>query len=479
MPARTNTFTSFVNDVDSLRYPTDPGSVDTLIPPLSYSLQPRPPFNAKTIEPVEVENSPEHLVQLARRRTSRSSKEKFSHRKATGYSRPQGRPLSKETTVRLTLVPTLGILYSLLVSDSMRKPLKVLKYSNEKGSVSITDEELSTRNAVSGFSSLLNVQPVKFVEDINSSPKGHSKVPQFSSIDEAVYNLFGISEYSLIRVTRAAASEIGGSVLLKLETAMPGNLYLNDDDEEDFRSIQLNKEMYQETLGIMGQRPSTTFLKKKVARPRYKADMRIYLIPRAITCAIYCEPRIFKRDLLRGFLNMNTGERSIISAFDYGDFLHDLKSEGNAELLSINGLPSLGEVEQNQKRAAQPVQQVGQAPAPEPLRGIYEALPTAKKTTNVGSYNSPQYEQLQVHQYPQVTYTQEAAVQQLYNHQQQQQQQQQLQQQQLQQQQQRQLGESFHGAPVQAPPGLYPINNDAKSNSQELLSQLMGKKIQA
>lgn len=60
---------------------------------------------------------------------------------------------------------------------------------------------------------------------------------------------------------------------------------------------------------------------------------------------------------------------------------------------------------------------------------------------------------------------------------QQQQQQHQIRQMQQMQMQQQQQG-SNSGTPIQAPPGLYPVNNEAKSNSQEILTQLMGKKVQ-
>lgn len=283
------------------------------------------------------------FVQLARRRRSSKSKEKqHQHRKNSVMTRPQGRPLSKETRIRLTLVPTLGILYSILVSDTMRKTLKVLKYSNEQHSINLTNEELSTRNVISGFSSLLNVRTARFSEDgISYSPDKNTTIPKFATIDEAVYNLFGLNDYTLIRVSRAAATEIGGSVLLKIETAMPGYLYLNDDEDEDFETVEKNKEIYLDAIGHKGDSPTTTFLKKKVARPRYKSDMRIYLIPRINSCAIYCEKRMFKRDLLRGFLNMNKLDRSIIVAFNYDEAIEELEKEGYGELLKEMKLPTV------------------------------------------------------------------------------------------------------------------------------------------
>lgn len=294
------------------------------------------------------------IVQLARRRRSSKSKEKQQQqRKNSALTRPQGRPLSKETKIRLTLVPTLGILYSILVSDTMRKTLKILKYSNEDHSLTNTNEELSTGNVISGFSSLLNVKTARFSEDgLNYSPdEKQSTTPKFNSIDEAVFSLFGLNDYTLIRVSRAAATEVGGSVLLKIETAMPGYLYLNDDEDEDFKTVEENQEMYHEAIGSKGDRPSTTFLKKKVARPRYKSDMRIYLIPRINSCAIYCEKRMFKRDLLRGFLNMNNLDRSIIVAFDHEEVIDELERESHGDLIKKMNLPTVEEFRNSTKAA--------------------------------------------------------------------------------------------------------------------------------
>jgi hypothetical protein len=288
------------------------------------------------------------LVRLVGRRGSKNRKQKTPYNKLAGLSKLQGRPLSKQTTVRLTLVPTLGILYSLLMSDTMRKPLQVLKYSDEKDAESKIYKELSTKNTVSGFSNMLNFQMARIIDDPNVSLNTDTDVPEFNTIDEAVCDLFGITEYSLIRITRAAATEVGGSVVLKIETAMPGYFYLMD-DEEDIVTVEKNKELYRDFIGFIGDRPTTAFLKRYVARPRYKADMRIYLIPKVMESAIYCSDRIFKRDLLCGFLDLERGERSIISAFGYQDFLENLELQGNGDLITRYGLPCFDEAKENER----------------------------------------------------------------------------------------------------------------------------------
>lgn len=332
------------------------------------------------------------FVKLARRRASRG---KASTRRPIKFTKPQGRPLSKETTVRLALVPTLGILYSILVSDNSRRQLTVLKYSDGKDALVRTDEELSTRKVLSGFSSMLNVQAVKLIDDPSVQTQDHSKIPEFHSIDEAVYALFGLNEYSLIRVTRAAATEVGGSVLLKIETAMPGLLYLNDDEDMDFSTLERNSEMYHSSLGDIGDRPTSSFLKKRVARPRYKADMRIYLIPKAITCAIYCEERIFNRDLKRGFLDFTKSDRSIISAFSYEEFMKDLIAEGDADLIAKYALPDAEQVEamakstEKRNQALQHSTHVSRSPQPSYENSGYPVVDTKHMSRSQNLYSAP------------------------------------------------------------------------------------------
>jgi hypothetical protein len=129
---------------------------------------------------------------------------------------------------------------------------------------------------------------------------------------------------------------------------------LNDDEDETFESVEMNKEYYQELIGRLGDRPTTTFLKKRVARPRYKSDMRIYLIPRSLPCVIYCEPRMFKRDLLRGFLNLNQADRSVVISFDYNELLKELEKQGHEDLVQTMGLPT----PENVKSIAQSVRPI-------------------------------------------------------------------------------------------------------------------------
>ncbi|GMG39640.1 unnamed protein product [[Candida] boidinii] len=55
-------------------------------------------------------------------------------------------------------------------------------------------------------------------------------IPIYDSIEHAIREIFNLAEYSLIRVTRAAALEPEGAIVLKLETARPGDKHLNDDE---------------------------------------------------------------------------------------------------------------------------------------------------------------------------------------------------------------------------------------------------------
>lgn len=120
-------------------------------------------------------------------------------------------------------------------------------------------------------------------------------VTTFNALNTAVSSLFGISDFSLVRVTRLTSSTANGSVLMKLESARPGDTSLIDDREflEDMMA----------SLGQPGQVPNNLFIKKVVARPRYKSDMKIYVVPSAANVALYVDARIFERDLINGIID--------------------------------------------------------------------------------------------------------------------------------------------------------------------------------
>lgn len=133
-------------------------------------------------------------------------------------------------------------------------------------------------------------------------------VTTFNHLDTAVSSLFDIQNYSIVRVTRLASSSNDGSVLMKLETAKPGDLSLVDDRE--FMDDMLA------SLGRKGQSPNNIFIKKVVARPRYKSDMKIYIIPSVQDTSLYVDERILERDLINGVIDMDClPQRSVFTTF--------------------------------------------------------------------------------------------------------------------------------------------------------------------
>lgn len=143
-------------------------------------------------------------------------------------------------------------------------------------------------------------------------------VTTFNNLDTAVMSLFGIRTYSLVRVPRSSSNTSDGSVLLKLECAQPGDTRLVDDQEfmEDMVA----------SLGKEGQTPNNLFIKKVVARPRYKSDMKIYIVPTDRKVLLYVDKRVFERDLINGVIDMDCPpDRFIYTTFPVDDILLEVK----------------------------------------------------------------------------------------------------------------------------------------------------------
>ncbi|GME85269.1 unnamed protein product [Ambrosiozyma monospora] len=161
------------------------------------------------------------LVRLARRKKD-VEKETSRRKKRPTRSAPmriQGRPLTPKTRIRLTLVPNLVSLHSVLVSDSAKKPLCILKkggISNELISQELyTDPKFSANPASLSFPG--KCQTAIFVEpnyletnsvEPNTQPQRfpnavglENEVPVYSNIDLAIKEIFQLQEYSLLRIT--------------------------------------------------------------------------------------------------------------------------------------------------------------------------------------------------------------------------------------------------------------------------------------
>ncbi|GME84842.1 unnamed protein product [Ambrosiozyma monospora] len=92
----------------------------------------------------------------------------------------------------------------------------------------------------------------------------------------------------------------------------------NDDDD------QLDPYEQDMLIGRPGDPVTPTFLKKKVARPRYKSNMRIYVLPRYTNCIMYSQESMLKRDLLNGTLRLKKDKRLITCGFHYENTLIEL-----------------------------------------------------------------------------------------------------------------------------------------------------------
>lgn len=202
--------------------------------------------------------------------------------------------------VKLTLVNNLFSLYQYLIPYTLKRVINpVFEDSKIKDDI------------YSGGNHALTLVRAKLVQIIDSNLvdlKGYLnkvmllalgvKVPTFNLLDTAVSLVFGVSEYSLVRVTRLALNDTEGLVVLKLETATPGDFSLID-------SLEYLEEMVH-SLGEPGDTPSNLFIKKIVARPRYKSDMKVFLVSKRIHCSLYLDERMLERDLVNGVVHVGT-----------------------------------------------------------------------------------------------------------------------------------------------------------------------------
>lgn len=320
------------------------------------------------------------------------SKQKYENLKNGKITKPNkrkqiGRPLTPKTKVKLTMVPNLPTLYSMLVSDSANPDLNINPNSMIAGvdlngkfhilkrghlNEEMTKEELTYNSNIDWRFKSANhskegdlggdfpgqSQLVTFLEEedplltTNNDNNNNNKItpnsnfvgidsdgsPIFNSVPQTVKNSFGIDEFTFLRVTRAAAFEKTGSIVLKMETVKPNDPWLND-DEFDLRLIyrmhmdpnaqnsSLLDLAYDDEYLNRENVISPGFIKKKVARPRYKANMRLYLVPRATNVILYVKESMLKRDIINGTLNLNdkNDPRLIITAFDFTNLLNELK----------------------------------------------------------------------------------------------------------------------------------------------------------
>lgn len=262
------------------------------------------------------------LVQIAIRRKSLT---KTVHRPNSG-TKLHIKSLEAGLRVKLTLAPNLLSLYNCLTPHTNRQPNLYVMNTSNTGAVGVINNDnylndilLVTKSVQLIDNNLVNLSTFsnKMLKTFNHTSPATNFVSTFNSLNTAVHTLFNINEYSLVRITRSATNDQEGSTLLKLETAKSGELNLIDDD--DFVDEMLH------SIGKINDPILNLFIKKVVARPRYKSDMKIYLIPKNLNCSIYVDKRMLERDLIHGVVDLPPFYKDIYCAFEQQEILDNFK----------------------------------------------------------------------------------------------------------------------------------------------------------
>lgn len=314
------------NSVSPIKEEDDPISCDTQVKPSKKLLStiPKPKINKKLLN--------KRLVQIAIRRKSTPHLPKFSENGNPSNSKLHIKSLEAGLRVKLTLAPDLISLYNSLTPHTGRqKSLKVFNSTlphQQDGQVVNNNDYLSDINLETKLVQLIDNNLVNmsiFSKKImksfnnNSDSKNSKNLPTFNSLNTAVRSLFNLEEFSLVRITRSTTSDYEGSVLLKFETAKPGDYGLIDD--EDFADDLAH------SIGNPGDDPTNLFIKKVVARPRYKSDMKLYLIPKNVDSSLYVDKRMFERDLVNNIIDDSVPfYKDVFCAFEFKEILENFKS---------------------------------------------------------------------------------------------------------------------------------------------------------
>lgn len=288
------------------------------------------------------------LIDIALRRKSASKRLGDCQATESGSSKLHLKLLEAGLRVRLILCPSVHEIYRQLAPHTARRT-KFFHVSFDEASQTLFGSEISADSKdqqhfdvhFAGGSEKPVVKRVRLIDSnlvnlagvsskvLKSFQIGNEAVPPspnkepgmvttFNLLDTAVASLFQTTDYTLIRVTRASSNTEDGSVLLKLESANPGDTRLIDDRE--FMDDMVA------SLGKVGQSPNNLFIKKVVARPRYKSDMKIYIVPTDDIVLLYVDKRIFERDLINGVLEIDSPpDRCIYTTFPVSEILQDFR----------------------------------------------------------------------------------------------------------------------------------------------------------
>lgn len=269
-----------------------------------------------------------NFVKLAIRRKAAS--QRTPNPEGTSNSKLHTKYLGARLTVNLTYVNNLTNMYNYILPYTSKKDIvsvfidpiddkEIMGTGDENGTIS--KNSIQTRqvqlidnnlvNIAKYSKKILNSNPIHSERTESSlPPQSKSKkvsstlsVPTFNSLDTAVHTFFGIRDYTLMRITRSTTDDVEGSVILKVETARPGDVSLVDEAE-------FSQEMLR-SLGKVGSSPLNLFIKKIVARPRYKSNMKVFLLPNKLHFSLYTDQRMFERDLMNGIIDLQLSEEEI------------------------------------------------------------------------------------------------------------------------------------------------------------------------
>lgn len=158
----------------------------------------------------------------------------------TGSIRPQGRPHSRKCVVRFCLFPNIISMFTSLDNFRSARLSSQLK------------DPLHRPRSVTSYEASFNDNGV-WEESDGSSP---------GDVREAIQRLLGVEDFHFVKVVRTSAQDKDGIRLARLET------------------VECPKVC------------STEFLKKQIIFPRYKAHMRVYVVPVGKPAVLYTDVRM-------------------------------------------------------------------------------------------------------------------------------------------------------------------------------------------
>ncbi len=265
-------------------------------------------------------NSPHRPLVIAKRKHHTCHTPAKVIQARTGALRPKGRPYSSELTAKFCLVPNLNILYAVL-----ERYMTQDRYNDQLN-----------RNLYENFQpKTVNLSFTKqFAESIDM---------ELENLDIASYirYSFGIEAFTFVKVIRTSNTE-GDNHVVKLETVLPPVLRTFANSAASESNIQSC---------------SASFIKEHAIYPRYKANMKIYIIPGIVNQIAYADERMYLYDRSRPDASSLFYGKEILRIFNKEEFLKwmtnynmsaNLKNNGNSQAEHILQQPIQSQINQYQ-----------------------------------------------------------------------------------------------------------------------------------